>query len=161
VQVELRERARHGRHAGAEFERHAAQVGRPQGAALVRHLGPLRRTTRGIEMGLEPVEILLAEYPHADALACRRLARAAQHQAVVAGLLEAAQVESVGRLLGGDEADDLGIEQPAHLQVLDGQDHMTRARDVERRVVVGPGQVHDLSRHAGRKCGGCDPSAAW
>ena len=69
-------------------------------------------------------------------------ARAPQHQAVVAGLLDPAQVERVAVLLGDDQADDLGVEQPAGFQVLDREHDMAGARDVERRVVVGLGQVH-------------------
>src|SRR4051794_3455189 len=57
-------------------------------------------------------------------------------------LLDAAQVEHVAVLLRHHEANHLGVEQSAGVEILDGQDRVAAARDVEGRVMVGARQFH-------------------
>ena len=89
-----------------------------QRAALMRHLGPRRRATVRLEEGLEPVEIGIHEDAQAEPRAGDVLALA-QHQAVVAGLLDAAEVERVVLFRSQDQADHLLIEKAARREVAD------------------------------------------
>jgi hypothetical protein len=79
-------------------------------AALVRDLHPLRRQSGTAKMRLGLVEIVLAEDPEADPAADRRTGRALQHQAVMAGLLEPAQIDGVGGALAHHQPDQLAVE---------------------------------------------------
>ena len=94
MQMELGEHARHDRHGRAEFQRHAGDVVGMQRLALMRNVGPCRRAAFALEECLQMIEVVFAEHAHADARACRRLAGAPQHQAVMAGLLDAAQIDA-------------------------------------------------------------------
>jgi hypothetical protein len=136
------ERARHHRHCGAEFQRHAGDVGGLQGLALVRDVGPGRLEPFAVEECLERVEVLLAQHPHADTLAARRILGLLQHETMVAGFLDAPKIEHAPGFLRDHQADHLGVEQTARFKVLDGQHHMARPGDVERRVEVLFGDLH-------------------
>ena len=92
MRAEGGDHARHHRHGRAELERRADRIGDLQRAALMRHLGPGRGATFRVEKGLAPVEIGLGEHAHADARAGGFVALA-QHQAVMAGLLDAAEIK--------------------------------------------------------------------
>ena len=113
MQMELREHAWHHRHGRAELQRHAGHILRVQRLALMRNVGPGRRAAFALKERLQMIEIVLAKHPHADACAGRRIAGAPQHQAVMTGFLDAAQIDRVAILLGHDKADHLGVEQPA------------------------------------------------
>ena len=88
------------------------------------------------------IEVVLAEHAHADAQAGWRVAGSPQYKAMVTGFLDATQIERVTILLRHHEADYLGVEQPASVEILDGQDRMAAARDIERRVMMGARQFH-------------------
>ena len=71
-------------------------------------------------------------------------ARALEHEAVVAGLGDAAQIDRVLVLVADDEADEIDVEISAHREVLHGEHRMAGARDVEGRIVDGLGNAHRM-----------------
>ena len=73
---------------------------------------------------------LNASFAHADALAGGLAARF-EHQAVVAALLQAAQIERAVVFVADHEAERVDVERAAFLQVGDAQHDMARARDRE------------------------------
>ena len=89
-----------------------------QRLALMRHIRPGGLQALAVEKGLQRLEVALAQHPHADALAARAILGLLEHQAVMAGLLDAAQIERVAGLFGDHEADHLGVEQPARSRSL-------------------------------------------
>ena len=106
-----------------------------QGAALVRDLDPFRRQSGLVEKRLGFLQILLAEDAHADALGLRLAAPTLEHEAVVTGLGDAAEVERVAILVADDEAEEIDVEISARRQVLDREHRVAGARDVEWRAV--------------------------
>ena len=110
-------------------------------ASLVRSLDPLRRQAGLVEIGLRLFQILLGKAAHADALGKRR-AGALEHERVMAGLGDAAQVDRILVLVADDKADQIDIEGAALRQVFDVQHGMAGARDVEGRIVVWLGNAH-------------------
>ena len=68
--------------------------------------------------------------------------RLAQHQAVVTGLLDAAEIKRVVLFRGQDQADHLLIELPARREVADGKDDMAGAGDAKSRIEIGGGEAH-------------------
>ncbi len=139
---ELRDLPRHHRHARAELQRRSHPVGDVQRAALERRFGPCHRAAVLLEEAEGFLQVLLAQHAQADARAHRRVLALPQHQAVVAGLLDAAVVQGAVGFLGEDEADHFLVEAPARLQIGDGQDHVARPRHVEGRPQDGFRQVH-------------------
>jgi hypothetical protein len=134
--------ARLDRHAGAEFERGADRVAHMQGAALVRGFDERRRQAGALEIVLGPLEIILAIDPQAHALAHRRVRARLEDEAVMTGLLDAAQIECLSVVIADREAQRVAIEGAAQPQVLDGQNDMARPRGVERRRIRGTGNGH-------------------
>ena len=143
-QLALQVQALAGLHLRAQLEPGADRVGHVQRTPLVRHLRPFGRQAALLEVRVGGVQVLLEEDAEADALAGDLAAGLHQHQAVVAGLGQAAQVALGGRLFGDDEADDVCVEVAAALQVRDVQSDVARPRDVEGRTQVDGGQ-HGLS----------------
>jgi hypothetical protein len=135
VMLERHDEARLDLHGGAELDRCAACVGDVQRAALVWNLDPFRRQAGLLEKDLGLLQVLLGEDAHPDTLGLRRAARALEHEAVVAGLGDAAQIERVLVLVADDEAEQVHVEIAGDREVLDRQHGMAGARDVEGRVV--------------------------
>ena len=71
-----------------------------------------------------------------------------KREAVMAALLDAAQPQRIGRLVGDDQPDHLGVEIAACGEIARGEDEMARPRDVERREEVGFRQFPHLGRRA-------------
>ena len=145
VLLELHDQPRLHRLGGAEFERRADRVGDVQRAALVRHLDPFRRQAGALEHVLGLVEILLGVDPQADALAGRFAVALLEHDAVVAGLLHAAQIERLVVLVADREAEAVDVEGAAAGEVLHRPDDVARPRGVERRGIGGARNGHGLS----------------
>ena len=112
----------------------------------MRHLGPGGRQTGVVEVALGGVEIVLGVDAQAQALAHRRRAASPEHEAVVAGLLDAPQIKRVAVTVTDRKAERVAIERMAAAEVLDGQDDVARPRGVERRRVCGAGNGHDGNR---------------
>src|SRR5262245_21913982 len=102
---------------------------------LVRDLDPFRRQSGLVEKRLRLIQILLAEDAHADALGLRLAAHALEHEAVVTGLGDTAEIERVVIVVADDEAEEIHVETSARRQVPDGEHRVAGARDVERRAV--------------------------
>ena len=139
VVLELHDQPRPRFHAGAELERRADRVVDMQRAALMRHLDIGGRQSGALEIALGGVEIVLGV--DAQARCARRSAptRLLEDEAVMAGLLDAAQIERAAVLVADRKAERIAIEGAAAAQVLDGQDDMARPRGVERRRICGTG----------------------
>src|SRR5262249_271108 len=80
-------------------------------------------------------QILFAENAHADPLGLRVTAAALEHEAMVTGLGDAAEIERVLVLVADDEAEKIHVEISAHRQVFHRQHPVAGACDVERRVI--------------------------
>jgi hypothetical protein len=142
VGVDRDVRARLRLHGGDQLDWRSHRVGEPQRAALVRHLDEPRRDAGAVEVRLRLVEILLVEHVHADAFAARHVGGPLQREAVMAAFLDAAQPQRIGILVADDQTDHLGIERLAGREILCGEHEVARARDVERRVIVGLRKGH-------------------
>ena len=129
------EEARLHLHGGAKFDRRAACVRDMQRSALMRDVDPFRRQSGLVEKCLRFLQILLAEDAHADALGLRLAAPTLEHEAVVTGLGDAAEIERIAILVADDEAEEIHVEISACRQVADREHRMAGARDVERRTV--------------------------
>ncbi len=101
----------------------------------MRRLDPFRRQAGLVEEHLGLLQILFAEDAHADALGLRLAAPALEHEAVVAGLGDPAEVERVPVFVADDEAEQVHVEVSADRQILYGEHRMAGARDIERRVI--------------------------
>ena len=134
-------------HGCAEFNRRADRIRHVQGATLVRDLDPLRRQAGLFEKGLRLFQIVLGENAHADALGSRLVACALEHEAVVACLGNAAEIERVTILVADDEADEIDVEAPAAREILHRNDAMAGARHVERWIVDRLRNAHRVLPH--------------
>src|SRR5262252_4391086 len=105
------------------------------------NVGPVCRTTMFLEEALQPVEVIIHEDAQAKTRAGRR-GRLTQHEAVVTGLLDAAEIERVALLRGQDQPDDLLIEPPAGRKIANAEHDMAGARDAKSRVEIRGGQAH-------------------
>ena len=94
-----------------------------QGPALVRRLDPSGGQAGAAIERLGLVEVLLGEHAQADAPAHRRLGGALQHQAVVAGFLQPAQIEPIRRAIAHHQADQLAVEREARVEIADRENH--------------------------------------
>src|SRR5262245_35023148 len=135
VMLERDDEARLDLHGGAELDRGTAGVADVERAALVRNLDPFRRQAGLLKKRLGLLQVLLGEDAHPDALGLRRAPCALEHETVVAGLGNAAQIERVLVLVADDEAEQVHVEISGDREVLDRQHGMAGARDVEGRVV--------------------------
>ena len=136
MMAEIHQQSRPGLHRSAEFKRHAARIAHMQRLALIWPLDPLRRQARLLEIGLCFHQIFFSEATHADALGFRRIG-ALEHQAVVAGFGNAAEIDRVLVFIANDQADQIGIKRAAFREVLDVQHGMAGACNIERRIVIG------------------------
>ena len=126
--LEVHDAPRLGLHGGAKLERGTHGVRGVEGAVLERHLHPSRRHAARREMRLREIEILLGEHAHSDPLAGGRIA-GLQHQAVVAALFQATQVERAGVLVAHHQAEGVDIEGAALFQVAHPEHGVTGTRD--------------------------------
>ena len=123
-------------HARADLDMCAAGIDDMKRAAVMVDIGPLDRQAMGLEMRLHAVEILVEADAKADkAAGC--IDCLLQHKAVVAGLLQAAQVEPCRRLVADGKAERIDIEGAAAREVAHSQDDVARARKIEGRMLVG------------------------
>ena len=143
MMLEIHQEPRLGRHGGAEFQRHTARIADVQRLALVWPLHPLRRQAGLLEIVLRFFKILLGEAPHADALGFGH-ARTLEHQRVMARLGDPAQIDRILVLVADDQADQIDIKGAALRQILDVQHRVAGAGDVERWIVVGLGNAHEV-----------------
>ncbi len=131
MQMGLVVQPRQGRHAGNQFQGNAGMVLDVQRAALEGALHPDAGNAGGVEIGLRAVEVLVAEDAEAEPFACARACRAAQDKAVVATLLHASQIDHVALFGSHLQADDLGVELAAQVEVGDAQHDVAGAGDIE------------------------------
>jgi hypothetical protein len=108
----------------------------------MRNLDNSRRQLGALEVVPGGVEIVLGIDAQPDALAQGGFRTLLENQAVMAGLLDAAQIESLSLLIADRKAQRIAIESATGAQILDGQDHMARPRGVERRRIGGSGYRH-------------------
>src|SRR3984893_3209099 len=138
---ELRDHARHHRHGGAEFQQRSGRIDRMQRSTLMRDVRPRRRAAARFKEPLELVEVLLGEHTQAEARAAD-IAPFTQHEAVVTGLLDAAEVERVVFFRSQDQAYNPLIELPARRQVADGKNDMACPRNAKSRIEVRAWKDH-------------------
>jgi hypothetical protein len=125
-----------GFHLRAQLDLAAVGVFHVQGAALVGDLDPGGGQAFAGEELVGQVQVFLEEDAETDALAGRFALGLHQHQAVVAGFGQAAQIAGVAGLLADDEADDVDVERAAGRQVGDVEHHVAAAGDVEGRPQI-------------------------
>jgi len=99
------------------------------------------RTTVRLEKGFEPVEVTIHEHPQAKPRASDVLPLP-QHQTVMTGLFDAAEIERVVFFRGQDEADHFLVKLPACGEVADGEDDVAGAGDAKSRIEIRGGEAH-------------------
>src|SRR5262249_56046697 len=135
VVLECDDEARYHLHGGVELDGSAAGIRDMQRAALVRHLDPFCRQAGFVEERLGFPQILFAENAHADPLGLRVTAAALEHEAMVTGLGDAAEIERVLVLVADDEAEKIHVEISAHRQVFHRQHRVAGTCEIERRLL--------------------------
>ena len=112
-----------------------------QRPSLMRRVRPRRQASVRFKERFELVEVILGKYAQAEARAAD-VASLAQHEAVVTGLLDAAEVQRVVFFRGQDQADHLLVELPARRKVADGENDMACSRDAKSRIEVRAWEGH-------------------
>src|SRR3954470_8344629 len=113
-----------------------------QRASLKRDVDELSGNSLRIEMRFRLFEVFVLEHPQADTLAGGLLLGALERQAMMRALLNAAEMDRGGGLVGDLQADHFGVEVAPPRKVARSQHEMARARDVEWRAEVGGRQAH-------------------
>src|SRR5580658_3557958 len=131
-------------HLRAEVERHAQRVGGPQGTALVRNLREGGRQVAAAEPECGAIEILFACNPKTER-ADLSFAGSAQHDRMVAPLLDAAEIEGVLAFVADQKPQAIDIEGAGAAEIADAELDMAGAYDVERRIEDRVAEGHALS----------------
>ena len=118
-------------HRDAEFDRRARAVMKAKRAALVRQVEPAVLDVVAVEISLGGVEVAIGQHPETDGLTDRRGGGSAQHQAVVAGFFEPAQIGGIIVAVRQHQTEHVAIEGAARVEIAARQHHVADARDVE------------------------------
>ena len=113
VMLKLHDQTRPRLHAGAELERRPDRIGDMQRAALMRHIHIGGRQSGALEIALGGREVVLGIDAQADALADGRRRGLLENEALMAGLLDAAQIERPAVLAADRKAERVAIEGAA------------------------------------------------
>ena len=126
-------------HRGAQLDADAADVAEVQGRTLMGDFRPCRLHTPPQQPGVGGLKISFGGDAKAQPLH-PRLVAALEHQTVVGGLLDSAEVDGVGVALGDDETDEVLVELDALGQVGHGQHDVTDPGDPEAWMCIAGGE---------------------
>ena len=129
-------------HMGVEFERHALHVAGAQSSRLERTFNPFDRKFLLTKKLLGFIEVVFAEKLEAEMTRPRLLALA-QNYAVVAALLERAQMDLCFVFVRDLQAERIDVKAAAFGEVCHHQFDVTQADDIKRRIEIGRGNGHD------------------
>jgi hypothetical protein len=118
-------------HGHAQLNRYPKRVANVKCAALIGNIDPIRRKPKSVEVELCCVEVVLARNAKSKPLS-RRIASTAENEAVMCGLLYAAEIHGLTVLRSHDESDNVLVKPPACRMIPNVHHDMTQARDAKR-----------------------------